>query len=80
MSSVAERLLADIRAVSAVSELGLPDEWLAHEKRVEQRLRLAIIDAARQSIFALARQHKISDELAREMVARLDMEEVRNRH
>jgi|TARA_R110000850_G_scaffold276757_2_gene420039 Na+/H+ antiporter len=80
LSSVAERLLADIRAVSAVSELGLPDEWLAHEKRVEQRMRLAVIDAARQSIFALARQHKISDELAREMVARLDMEEVRNRH
>ncbi|HCP78847.1 MAG TPA: hypothetical protein DIU11_14295, partial [Pusillimonas sp.] len=28
ISSVAERLLADIRTVSAVSELGLPDEWL----------------------------------------------------
>ncbi|MAO50857.1 MAG: Na+/H+ antiporter [Pusillimonas sp.] len=80
ISSVAERLLADIRTVSAVSELGLPDEWLAHEKRVEQQLRLAVIGAARQSIFALARQHKISDELAREMVARLDMEEVRKSH
>jgi CPA1 family monovalent cation:H+ antiporter len=80
ISSVAERLLADVRAVSAVSELGLPDEWLAHEQQIEHQLRMAVIDAARKSIFALARQHKISDELAREMVARLDMEEVRSRH
>jgi CPA1 family monovalent cation:H+ antiporter len=80
VSSVAERLLANMHAVSAVSELGLPDEWLAQEKQVERQLRMAVIDAARKSIFALARQHRISDELAREMVVRLDMEEVRNRH
>lgn len=78
VSGVAERLLANIRAVSAVSELGLPTDWLANEKKIERQLRMATIQAARQSIFKLAREYYISDTLAREMVRRLDMDEVRN--
>ena len=40
-------------------------------------MRLVIIDAARQAIFHLAKEHKISDDVSREMVKQLDFDEVR---
>ncbi|GGE71719.1 CPA1 family monovalent cation:H+ antiporter [Paenalcaligenes hominis] len=43
----------------------------------ERLLRLKIITAARQSIYQLAKEHKISDELARDLVQKLDLDEVR---
>ncbi|NHC60723.1 Na+/H+ antiporter [Paenalcaligenes suwonensis] len=44
---------------------------------MEIRLTKAALHAARSTIFKLARQQKISDELAREMAHRLDMNEMR---
>ena len=43
----------------------------------ERLLRLKIINTARASIYQLAKEHKISDELARELVQKLDLDEVR---
>ncbi len=43
----------------------------------ERRLQQLAVQAAREAIFQLARQHKISDELAREMALHLDMDELR---
>ncbi|MDY0272979.1 MAG: cation:proton antiporter, partial [Advenella sp.] len=48
------------------------DKYLA-----ERTLRLALIDQARSSIFQLARKNIISDELARELVERLDFDHIR---
>ena len=45
--------------------------------QAERTLRLALIDRARSSIYQLARQKKISDELARELVERLDFDHIR---
>jgi|SRR5690625_1654863 len=44
---------------------------------VEKEMRLAIIDTARKSIYRLARNGKISDELARHLVRQLDFDEHR---
>lgn len=44
---------------------------------VERKMRLAIIDTARQAIYLLAREQKISDEVARDMVTLLDLDEIR---
>src|SRR5690625_388992 len=43
----------------------------------EKKMRLTIINSAREAIFALARQRKISDELARQLVRQLDFDEYR---
>ncbi|MFV9473769.1 Na+/H+ antiporter [Advenella sp. RU8] len=43
----------------------------------ERKLRLALIVQARTSIFQLARQNTISDELARELVEKLDFDHIR---
>lgn len=44
---------------------------------IERKIRLAIIQSARQSIYKQARDRKISDEVAREIVKQLDYDEVR---
>lgn len=44
---------------------------------IEKKMRLKIISSARNSIYTLARQRKISDELARHLVRQLDFDEHR---
>lgn len=54
------------------------EQNLEYDKyQVERTLRLALIDRARISIYQLAREKKISDELARELVERLDFDHIR---
>lgn len=50
---------------------------LALRRAVERKMRLAAIEAARQAVYQLAREHRISDALAREHVRKLDLHEVR---
>jgi CPA1 family monovalent cation:H+ antiporter len=62
--------------------LGSPDHSdtqsvTRQQYEMEMRLTKAALHAARSTIFKLARQQKISDELAREMTHRLDMNEMR---
>ena len=54
-----------------------PDNLDHQRYEVERSMRLVIIDAARQAIFHLAKEHKISDDVSREMVKQLDFDEVR---
>lgn len=44
---------------------------------IERQMRLAIITAARTSVYRLARDNEISDELAREIGAQLDYDQIR---
>ncbi|MBK1781080.1 Na+/H+ antiporter [Advenella sp. WQ 585] len=72
---VKTRLLAEF-----VNGFRLEDEEknLEYDKYLAERaLRLALIDQARSSIFQLARKKIISDELARELVERLDFDHIR---
>jgi len=77
LERVVDRVLADARDVSSVSQLGLPNRLARREQRLEQEFKLCAIRAAREAIQRLARHHAISDELARDMIRRLDLEEVR---
>lgn len=53
-------------------------ENIAHlQYEVERKIRLAIIKSARQVIFSLASENKISDDVARDMVKKLDFDEIR---
>lgn len=54
-----------------------PDNIAHQHYEIERSMRLVIIDAARQAIFHLAKEHKISDDVSREMVKQLDFDEVR---
>lgn len=54
-----------------------PDNLDHQRYEVERTMRLVIIDAARQAIFHLAKEHKISDDVSREMVKQLDFDEIR---
>ncbi|WP_420995734.1 Na+/H+ antiporter [Cupriavidus sp. 30B13] len=46
-------------------------------REVERTMRRAAIEASREAIYKLAREREISDEVARDMVRLLDLEEVR---
>lgn len=46
----------------------------------EKKLRLVIISSARRTVYKLARDREISDEVAREIVKQLDFDEVRFNH
>lgn len=54
-----------------------PDNVQHLQYEIERKTRLAIIDTARQAIYLLAREQQISDEVAREMVTLLDLDEIR---
>lgn len=54
-----------------------PDNVQHLQYEIEREIRLAIINTARQTIYHLAREQKISDEVAREMVTLLDLDEIR---
>lgn len=47
------------------------------QHHAERLLRLKIVNTARATVYSLAKEQKISDELARELVHKLDLDEVR---
>src|SRR5690625_2538864 len=78
-TEIADFILSDIRG--GYSDASVEDnlEQYLLRREIERQMRLAATDASRQAIFALARQHRISDELAREQVHLLDLLDVRLR-
>ncbi|WP_017524412.1 Na+/H+ antiporter [Pusillimonas noertemannii] len=76
-TDAANRVLADLRDHhDSTDEQADPQEY-QRRREAERLMRLAAIAASRQAIFELARTHRISDELAREQVQLLDLQEVR---
>lgn len=70
-----EQLLNDFKQTFISSS---DPEEPGHQLYLEKnKMRLAIISTARQSIYSLARHRKISDELARQLVRQLDFDEYR---
>ena len=53
-------------------------ERLRAAERAETTLRLAALDAEREAIFRLAREHEISDEISRKLVRQIDLIEARH--
>ena len=53
------------------------DSTLYKQHHAERLLRLKLVNAARTTIYSLAKEQKISDELARTLVRKLDLDEVR---
>ncbi len=73
-----ERILANLD--DALGDAPSDDELDAEttrNRRNDRHLQQLAVQAARSAIFHLARQGKVSDELAREMVRRLDLDELR---
>lgn len=66
--------LGDALQMSAPSDGG---DRARIERLTEMKLHRAALDAARNAISKLARQHTISDALARDMIQRLDADELR---
>jgi Na+/H+ antiporter len=83
---------ADLYAQAAVRVMALYEQRLAEHDgtsveaetlrradRAERELRLAGLEAERRRIYALARRHEISDEIARRLVREVDLMETRLR-
>ena len=75
-TAVAGRLLNELQTSLDGSESTPLDSTDAHLE-ADREVRLYAIRASRQAIYSLAREGRISDELAREQVRRLDFYEVR---
>ncbi|TFL15592.1 Na+/H+ antiporter [Pusillimonas caeni] len=79
-TDAANRVLADLRDHHDEPDGQADLQEYRRRREAERRMRLAAISASRQAIFDLARTHRISDELAREQVQLLDLQEVRLNH
>lgn len=79
-TEVANRILTDLRDHHDMSDGQTDMQDYGHRHDVERQLRLAAIAASRKAIFELARSRRISDEVAREQVQSLDLQEVRLNH
>ncbi len=77
-TDIASRLM-EVVGPRAGDETGRPDDADQRRKEgeVAARMRQAALRAARDELFRLARERRISDEVAREAVRRLDMQEAR---
>jgi CPA1 family monovalent cation:H+ antiporter len=58
---------------------GISGEYLRASDRAEVALRLAALQAERETIFRLARNGRISDESSRRLVHQIDLTEARYR-
>lgn len=73
--NIKTKLLADFLHAFRLDD---EEKNIEYEKYLTERsLRLALVEQARASIFQLARQKTISDELARELTERLDFDDIR---
>lgn len=75
METLKQKLLDEFHQSFIVSMDVTDENYPAY--LMEKRMRLKIITTVRESIYALARQRKISDELARQLVQQLDFDEYR---
>lgn len=78
-TEVAGRVMDSLERQTGGAPSGVDAKRVQLQQQVEQRMRLAALRAARDEVFKLARQRRISDELAREIVGRLDLQEARLR-
>ncbi len=58
-------------------ESDVPPEVLKRQLAIEQAMRLAALEAARSELFRMARRRQISDDVCREAVRRIDLQEAR---
>ena len=58
-------------------ESDVPPEVLKQQVAIEQAMRLAALNAARSELFRMARRRQISDDVCREAVRRIDLQEAR---
>ncbi|WP_409242459.1 cation:proton antiporter domain-containing protein [Enterobacter hormaechei] len=76
-TDVADRLSISLLRQSGKGDQEKSSEALAREREISRNMRLKAVMASRQAVYHLAKQHRISDTLAREQVLWLDMEEAR---
>ncbi|MBJ9256530.1 hypothetical protein I5495_04105 [Citrobacter amalonaticus] len=76
-TNMADRLSISLLRQSGKDEQEKSSEALAREQEISRNMRLKAVVASRQAVYHLAKQHRISDTLAREQVLWLDMEEAR---
>lgn len=76
-TDVADRLSISFLQRAGRSNQDKSSEVFAREKTISREMRLRAIAASRKAVYHLARQHRISDTLARQQVLLLDMEEAR---
>lgn len=76
-TEVATQVLADLQQDDQNWEEGADRAAFDLQRATERKMRLAAIDASRRAIYQLARTHRISDQMAREFVRQLDLQEVR---
>lgn len=76
-TDAANRILADLQTQHEIPDDQAERHHYQQRQQIERQIRLAAIAASRQAIYELARNHRISDELARQQVQLLDLQEVR---
>lgn len=76
-TNMADRLSISLLRQSGKDEQEKSSEALAREQEISRNMRLKAVVASCQAVYHLAKQHRISDTLAREQVLWLDMEEAR---
>jgi CPA1 family monovalent cation:H+ antiporter len=77
-TEVANRLLGSMsQQAYGGMESSVPAKIFRQQLAIEQAMRLAAMDAARRELFRLARRRQISDDICREAVRRIDLQEAR---
>lgn len=69
MDSLQYQVTADATTVDA--------ERVREQQAIERQMRLVALSASRDELFKLARQRRISDEIVRDLVRRIDLQEAR---
>ncbi|ALM84062.1 Na+/H+ antiporter [Bordetella sp. N] len=79
-TEIANRLMSSLqqRAVGGLDPDVEPEE-IKRQQEIERQMRLAALVASRSELYRMARQGTLSDEMAREMVKGLDLQEARLR-
>ncbi len=79
-ASAALRVLTLYRTrIASSGANGIEAQSLRRADTIERQLRLVGLAAEREAIFALARQHRVSDDIARRLVREIDLVESRYR-
>lgn len=77
-TDIAGRVMDGLQQLATGSQAQeLDAELLKRQRSIERQMRIAALNASRDEYFKLARQRRISDELARELVRRVDLQEAR---
>jgi len=76
-TEVAGRVMDSLQYPVAAAANEVDAERVREQQAVERQMRLAALGASRDELFRLARQRRISDEIVRELVRRIDLQEAR---